>query len=166
MILCNSADAEPVRHQITGLFAVEREADLREAFERIPDIKLVRLDFRDAEAVLDYDPAKTFPNTKPDQIVQRLDGLLKNASNHTFGVRPLRVVPRDKLKFIEIPVAGLDCKGCCLAAYDAIYRLDGVEVATASFRDGRVTALIDPAKADRAKLEAALRQRGVTLPGR
>ena len=64
---------------------------------------------------------------------------------------------------IEISVAGLDCKACCLAAYEAIYRLEGVEMATASFHEGRVTALTDPEKTDRARLEAALKQRGVTL---
>jgi hypothetical protein len=38
-----------------------------------------------------------------------------------------------------------------------------VERATASFREGRVTALIDPQKTDRAKLKAALQRRGVTV---
>src|SRR6185437_12602160 len=141
-------NASPMRikHQITGLFSTDREQDLREAFKKIPEIKLV---------------SKVFPNAEPGQVIQRLDGMLKSASNHTFGVKPLRTVPREKLKRIEIPVAGLDCKACCLAAYEAIYRLEGVETATASFRAGRVTALIDPEKTNRAKLEAALKQRGV-----
>jgi hypothetical protein len=69
----------------------------------------------------------------------------------------------DTLKLIEIPVAGLDCKACCLAAYESIYKLDGVERATASFREGRVTALVDPEKIDRSKLEDALKKRGVQL---
>jgi hypothetical protein len=41
-----------------------------------------------------------------------------------------------------------------------------VERATASFREGLVTALIDPDKIDRAKLEAALVKRGVQLKAR
>ncbi len=151
------------KHQITGLFSTDREQDLREAFAMIPDVKLVSIDIKNAEATLEYDPAKLFANTKPDQRIQKLDSLLKSASNHTFGVKPLRTVPREKLKLVTIPVAGLDCKACCLAAYEAIYRLPGVEVATASFREGRVTALIDPEKTDRARLEAALKQRGVSL---
>ena len=168
--LGTTVDAGPMQHQITGLFSTDRVPDLREAVDKIPDIKLVSVDFKTAEATFDYDPKKVFPNAKPEQIVQRLDGLLKSASNHTFGVKPLRTTPLDQLKLIEIPVAGLDCKACCLAAYEAVYKLDGVERATASFRDGLVTALIDPAKTDRAKLEAALKQRGVSLrppePGR
>ena len=159
----NLAHAQPIKHQITGLFSVEREQDLRDAFTRIPEIKLVRIDFKNAEATFEYDPAKVFPNAKPGQALQQFDGLLNSASNHTFGIKPLRTVPLEKLKWIEIPVAGLDCKACCLAAYEAIHRLDGVEQATASFRDGRVTALIDPARTDRAKLEVALKQRGVAL---
>jgi hypothetical protein len=151
------------RHQITGLFSTDREQDLREAFKLIPEIRLVSIDFKNAEATLEYAPGKVFPNAKPGEIVQRFDGMVKAASNHTFGVKPLRAVPREKLRLIEIPVAGLDCKACCLAAYEAVYRLEGVETATASFRDGRVTALIDPEKTDRSKLEAALKQRGVVI---
>ena len=53
---------------------------------------------------------------------------------------------------VVIPAAGLDCKACCLAAYETISGIDGVEQATASFKEGRITALIDPLKTDRAKL--------------
>jgi copper chaperone CopZ len=151
------------RHQITGLFSIEREADLREAFEKLPDIKLVSIDFANAEATLEYVPAKVFANVKPAEAIARLDNLLRTASGHTFGVKPLRTVPREKLQRIEIRVAGLDCKACSLAAYEAVFRLDGVETATASFREGRVTALIDPAKTNRTRLEAALKQRGVDV---
>ena len=51
-----------------------------------------------------------------------------------------------------------------LAAYEAVANIDGVEQATASFKDGRVTALIDPTKTDRAKLEDALKKKGEFLP--
>lgn len=149
------------KHQVTGLFSTDREQDLRETFKQIPEIHVVSIDFKNAEVTLEYSTKKVFANAKPDEIIQRLDGMVKSASNHTFGVKPLRTVPRDKLRLIEIPVAGLDCKACCLAAYEAVYRLEGVETATASFRDGRVTALIDPKKTDRSKLEAALKQREV-----
>jgi copper chaperone CopZ len=163
-----AADDKPappgqVKHQITGLFMKEREQDLREAVEKMPQVKLVSVDFANAEATFEYDPAKAFPGAKPAQVPERLDNLLKSASNHTFGVKPLRSAPLDRLREVEIPVAGLDCKACCLAAYEAIYTLEGVEKATASFREGRVTALIDPEKTDRAKLEDALKKRGVQL---
>jgi cation transport ATPase len=72
----------------------------------------------------------------------------------------------EKLKSIEISVAGLDCKACALAAYESIYRLEGVERATVSFREGRVVAVIDPAKTDRAALEAALKKKGVQVNSR
>ncbi len=155
--------AEPIKHQITGLFSTEREADLRETFKELPDFKLVSIDFKNAEASVEYDPAKEFPNAKPEQVIERFDNLLRQASRHTFGIKPLRSLPKDKLTLIEIPVVGLDCKGCCLGAYDSIYKLPGVEMATASFKLGRVTALINPEKIDRVELETALKQRGVQL---
>lgn len=153
----------PLRYQITGLFSPDREQDLREAFAQIPQIKLVNIDYKNAEIALQYDPAKVFPNTKPAEILQKLDNLVKTTSNHTFGVKALRATPLDKLKLIEIRVAGLDCKACGLAAYEAVAKLDGVEQATVSFRDGRVTAWIDTEKTERGKLEAALTKLGVQL---
>lgn len=153
----------PIKHQITGLFAPDREKDLQQVFEELPEFKLVRVDFANAEASLEYDAAKVFPGAKPEQIVERLDNLVRGASNHTFGVKPLRSVEKESLKLIEIPVAGLDCKACSLAAYEAIYRLKGVETATASFKEGRVTALINPEQIDRVELEMALKQRGVQI---
>lgn len=156
--------AEPIKHQITGLFSTEREADLRETFRNeLPEFKLVSIDFKNAEASFEYDPAKLFPNAKPEQVIERFDSLLREASRHTFGIKPLRSLPKDKLTLIEIPVVGLDCKGCCLGTYDAIYRLPGVEMATASFKLSRVTALVNPEKIDRVELETALKQRGVQL---
>jgi hypothetical protein len=152
-----------IKHQITGLFAPEREADLRAVFEKLPEFKLVSIDFENAEASFAYDPGVVFKASKPEQIVERFDNQLRSASNHTFGVKPLRTIATEKLKLIEIPVVGLDCKACSLGAYDAIYRLKGVEMATASFKEGRVTALIDPETIDRVELETALKQRGVQL---
>jgi copper chaperone CopZ len=64
---------------------------------------------------------------------------------------------------VEIPIVGLDCKACSLAVYEILFRLKGVEQATASFKAGKATALIDPKQIDRAELEMALRQRGVQL---
>lgn len=161
------ADRKPVRHQITGLFCPEREQDLKDVFvrqaDRFPDIRLVSIDYDNAEASFDYDPAKAFPGAKPDQIVERFDDLLRNATRHTFGIKPLRTIERDKLRLVEIPIAGLDCKACSLAVYEMVYRLKGVERATASFKAGRMTALIDPAQIDQIEIERVLKERGVTL---
>jgi copper chaperone CopZ len=151
---------EPVKHQVTGLFMPEREADLREVIAKLPGIKLVSVDFKNAEAVFDYEVKKF---GKPDQAMKALDQMLQQASRGAFGIKPLCKTPADKLTLIVIPVSGLDCKACSYAAYEAVYRLDGVERATASFRDGKVTALVDPSKTDRAKLETALKKRGVTI---
>src|SRR5262249_16352927 len=100
------------------------------------------------------------------EIVQRFDAKLRSVCFGTFGVKPLRSVPKEKLVLIEIGVAGHDCKGCCLGAYESIYKLEGVEKATASFKEGRVTALIDPEKANRVRLEEALMKKGVRLRSR
>ena len=155
--------AELIKHQITGLFSPDREADLQVVFKQLPEFKLVTIDFKNAEASFEYDSAKVFPNAKPEQVIERFDNLLRQASRHTFGIKLRCSLPKEKLKLIEIPVVGLDCKGCGLGAYDAIYRLPGVELATASFKEGRVTALVNPEKIDRIELEAALKQRGVQL---
>ena len=157
------AEEQTVTHRITGLFSPEREADLRKALEKLPEIKLVRLDFSHAEGSFTYDATKAFPGTKTVDIVKKFDEQLRNASNHTLGVQPVSSTAKDKLRRVEIPVAGLDCKACCLAAYEIIYKMEGVEQATASFKEGRITALIDPQKIDRPALESALKQRGVTV---
>jgi len=57
----------------------------------------VSIDFKNAEVAVEYVPAKVFPGAKPEQIIQRFDDLLKSASNHTFGIKPLRTLPREKL---------------------------------------------------------------------
>ena len=69
MILCSAAHADTVKHQVTGLFMKEREQDLREAVEKIPNVKLVSIDFKNAEATFEYDPAKAFPGTKAEQVI-------------------------------------------------------------------------------------------------
>jgi hypothetical protein len=157
---------EPVnrhKHQVTGLFAKDREAELRETFAAIDSVKLVDIDFKTAEITLEYDAALVFKKAKPEEIVKQLDNLVRSASHRTFGIKPLRTTPADKLTWIEIPVAGLDCKACSLAAYEIVSRVNGVEVATASFRDGLITAWIDPTKTSRDALKAVLKKREVDV---
>lgn len=157
------ADEASFTHRVTGLFSPDRETDLRAVIEKVPGVKLVSLDFAHAEAVFSYDPAVAFKDTKPEQIVERFNDLLRNATRSTFGIAKLDPTPKDKLTRVEIPVAGMDCKACCLAAYEIIYQIDGVTAATASFKDGLITALIDPARTNREALETALKTRNVTL---
>ena len=156
-------EPQSVKHRVTGLFSPDRQNDLREVLKELPDVKLVSIDYRNSEAMFLYDADKLFNRPKPEQISERFDNLLRSVSNSTFGIRSLVTTPKDKLEIIEIPVVGLDCKGCCLAAYEAIYKIDGVEQATASFRDGFVTALINPEKTNRAALEEALKMKRVEL---
>lgn len=158
------ADIKSFTHQITGLFCPERKQDLRDLCEqKLTKFKLVSIDYANAEATFAYDPAVVFPGAKPEQYVERFDNELRNASRHTFGAKPLRTIAKDKLQLVEIPIAGLDCKACSLAVYEIIAKLPGVEQANASFRLGRATALIDPAKIDQARIEMALKQRGVSI---
>jgi len=157
------AAEQTVTHRITGLFDSSREADLRQVIAALPGLTLVSIDFPNAEVTFRYDPAVAFKDTKPDKIIERFDNLLRNASHSTFGVKPLCATPKDKLTRIEIPVGGVDCRACSLACYEIVAKIDGVEQATASFHDGKVTALIDPAKTNRAALEDALKKREVDV---
>jgi len=159
---CGAEETE-VTFRVTGLFMPSREDDLKEFAKQIPEVTLISVDFKLAEAKFKFDAAKAFPGAKPDKYAERLDNLLRNATRHTMGIRPQSTTPRDKLEFVEIGVVGLDCKACSLACYECVYKLDGVEQATASFKDGLVTAWIDPTKTDKGKLEAALKQRNVQL---
>ena len=156
-------------YRITGLFAPYRAGDLRAALEQVPEFKLVGLDYERARGKFEYEivtlmkekpPKQGFT---PEQIVTRLDGLVRQATNHTFGVKLLSGASWEKLTRVEIPVAGLDCQGCCLAAYEAVAKIDGVEQATADFKDGLVTARFDPAKTDQGMLEAGLKKARVQV---
>lgn len=151
----------PYTYCVLGLFSKDREADLRAAFEQMPEFKLSKVDFDYAEITVAFAPAKLYPGQKAERVTELVNDRLRQASNHTFGVKAKSTVARDKLQRVEIPAGGLDCKACCLAAYEIVAGVDGVEQATASFKEGKVTALIDPARTDRAKVEDALRKRGV-----
>jgi copper chaperone CopZ len=157
------AEPRAIKYQIAGMFAPDRGQDLRVVFEKLPQFKLVSIDYRNAEATVEFDPAKVFPGAKPEQIVDRFNEALRSASQGTFEAMPPRTIPMDKLKLIEIPVEGLDCKGCSYGAYLLIYKLPGVELATASFKVGKITALVDPEKIDQAAIEAALKKGGVQI---
>jgi len=157
------AEPQNFTHHVFGLFSPDREADLREAVAKLPGVAVVSVDFDRAEVVFNYDPGVAFKGVKPEKIVERFDNDLRGKSHSTFGILPPVTVPREKLTRIEIPVSGLDCKACCFVAYQSVAKIEGVAQAAASFRDGRVTALIDAEKTSTAALEEALKKRGVTL---
>ncbi len=157
-----SKEPAKLRVRIIGLFAKERTADLQVVLDKW-QIKMLELDFNHAEGLLEFDAAKVLAGVKPPEYTARLDEMVRNASQGTFGLKPPSSTPKNQLKRIEIPVLGLDCKACCLAAYEIIARLDGVEQGTASFKDGRISALIDPKRIQISQMEAALKERGVTI---
>lgn len=169
-IFACAADEPPAgpqlfKHRITGLFSHEREAVLREAMLEIAGVELVSVDFDRAEGTFRYDPAVAFKTTKPDEIDKALNSKLGPITHYTIGIQPLIATPTAQLTRVEIPISGLDCQACCLAAYESIFKVEGVAQATASFKDGKLTALIDPAKTNRDDLIAALKKRQVKVPG-
>jgi hypothetical protein len=156
-------DVQPVKHRVTGLFNKEREADLTATVRKLADVSIVSIDFDTSEVTFSYDPVKLLGKGTEKQLLERFDNMIRNASSHTFGIRALCATPKEKLTRIEIPVLGLDCRACELAAYEVIFKVEGVEQATCSFKTGLMTALIDPEKTNRAALEDALKKRNVTL---
>lgn len=157
------AEETKLKVRVTGLFSPDREKDLRALFEPWPEYKIASVDFKYAEAVLEFDAAKLYPKATSDKVVAGLDNKVRTASQSTFGIKPVSMIAKEKLVRVEIPVAGLDCKACCLAAYEIVAKIEGVEQATSSFKEGLITALIDPEKTQKVALEDALKKRGVTL---
>ena len=148
-------------HRITGLFDKSREADLRQVLADVPGVELVSVDFEHGEGQFRYDPAIAFKGVKPESIWQSLGNRIAAASNHTFGIQPLFPTPHEQLTRVSIPIVLLDCRACCLGAYEILYRMDGVAQATATPHE--VTVLIDPAKTDRTALVTMLKRRQVKL---
>jgi hypothetical protein len=165
-----AADERPARpqefrHRVTGLFQPDRVEDLGRIVAQLPEVKLVGVDFRSAEAIFRYDAAR-LGGGKPENALEHLDNLVRNASRSTFGIKPLSSTPREKLTPVEIDVYGLDCKACALVAYEAVAKINGVEQATASFKEGRVTAWIDGTKTRRESLVEALKKAHVEIPAK
>ena len=158
-----SPEVQTVKHRVMGLFGPEREADLREAVKKMAGVEIVSIDLDVAEVTFSYDPAKLFPQFKEKDRIERFNNLLRQNSSHTFGIQPLFPTPREKLQRVEIGVVGMDCKGCCLAVYEIVAKVEGVAQATANLKEGHVSALIDPEKANQAALEDVLKKRQVTL---
>lgn len=149
--------------RVYGLFAPDREADLRQLMQQLPDIELVSVSFERGEATFAYDIKKVFGAPTPEQIPERLNNLLRGASHGTFGVKPLSKTSQDKLERLEIAVYGLDCKACSFACYKILEETDGVEYAAASFKQQKAVVLIDPAKTSREALQKRLKEREVSL---
>ena len=157
------ADEQTGEYTVVGLFSPDRQKDLRDVLDNISEFRLVQLDYEHARATLRYDLRALMPEQnpkkppKPEQVLERLNNILGRESDYTFSVRPPSAVPPEKLAKVELKVGILDCKGCRYAAYLAVMKADGVDRATVGL-DSVVTAWIDPAKTDRAAVEAALKK--------
>jgi copper chaperone CopZ len=158
--------------RIVGLFAPERQQDLREVLKETPEVQLVAVDLDNAEVTLRYDPAKLIPNFNPkkpptaEQTLQRLNNVVVNSSQGSFRLMPRLAAPKEALTKVEIDVGILDCKACRFGAYRAVMGVDGVSRATVNASPSRVTAWIDARKTDRAALEKALTRVGVAVPAK
>jgi hypothetical protein len=153
-----------VQVQIRGLFIPERGDDFRRLIDQFPEVRLLDLDYETATATIAYaGESNIFRDANPEQIIERLNNRMRHSPDQTLGVVPLSSIPREKLQRVELGIIGLDCKACSLGVYNILTRIDGVEQATASFRDGIAIAWIDPEKTDREALEMALKSRGVQL---
>jgi hypothetical protein len=150
--------------RVFGLFQPDRAADLRELItSKISGVVIKTIDYEKATVVLAFDPEKALNKAKPEQYLERLDNLVRPASNGTFSLLPDFKIQTGQLQRIEIMVAGLDCKACGFAAYEVVAKIDGVERATVSFREGRLLAWVDPSRVDKAALVKALVQKRVEV---
>lgn len=150
--------------RVLGLFQADRESDLAKLVTRIPDVKLVKVNYKTGAATFRFDAEKVFPRRNtPEKLAESLDQIVRRESRGTFQVLPLSGVDRTKLKRVEITVHGLDCKGCSFGAYLAVYKIDGVENATASFQQKKVVAWVLADKTTKQVLVDALKKAGVDL---
>lgn len=157
-------DSSSIELQVTGLFIPERAEDFRILIQKFPEAKLLQLDGERAKARFAYaKDSDLFRGADLEQVRERLNNRVRELSDHTIGLKAPATIVEEKFEHAEIPIVGLDCKACSLAVYEILMRVDGVERATASFHDGRAKAWYDPEKTNRAKLEAALKERGVQL---
>lgn len=166
LLMAADAPAKPEKFtfRVLGLYAPEREADLKAGLAEIPDVKLIDLNYADAEITVEFVPKTAFPGAKPEQLPERFEQKLRQATHHTFGVRPKRNESKEKLEEVTISAGACDCRGCRLAVSEAVDRLDGVDRVFVDLKAGQVKVRIDPEKVDRAKLEDALRKKGVKVP--
>lgn len=156
-----------MQFRVTGLFQPDRKDDLIQQAQELDEVKLVSVDYETTIVTFAYDPkdpkSKRFTNAKPEQVLKHLDNRLRQVSQSTFTLLPLSTLPKPKWQEVKIAVVGLDCKGCAFAAYTMVQRVEGVERAVVSFKDGFVLAWIDPEKTNREALETALRKGNVRV---
>jgi hypothetical protein len=152
---------EPLRvtYRIRGLFCPEREQELRTlCADELPHIKVLEVDSLRGEATFEFDPVVALgPNAKAataEKVLSLFNEKVKGASQRKYPRYPswesvftaVPSSPPDKLQHVEIPIEGLDCQACSLAFHERLVKLDGIEHAQVSFREGRAIALVNPSK--------------------
>jgi copper chaperone CopZ len=159
-----AAAERSVQYSVRGLFQPDRKAVLINAAKALENCSLVGVDYETARATFTYDDeAQSFKKAGPEQILRQIDNQIRTLTDSTFTLLPPSNLPEAGLKRIDFTIEGLDCLGCSYGAYRAIVALEGVERATASFRDAKLTAFIDPAKTSRETLAEALKKREIKI---
>jgi len=164
LVATSQAAEATVQYRIFGLFDPQRAEALRTQIASFEDVRLVAVDYERGIGTFAY-PEEKFPNAaaKPEMLERGIRERFDRAAKGSFRILPLSTFPREKWQEVRIAVAGHDCKGCNFGLYRAVASLDGVERAVASFKEGHVTAWIDPGKTNRQTLVDELRKRDVTL---
>ena len=147
-----------IRLTVLGLYSPERVPVFRDAVARLPGVRVLDLDPDTAQATVAVAPTGELRNAPPREVAERLNVAMRKATHAQFGFRLPPQVPSDRLRRVEIRVQGIHCEACNLGIYESFMRVPGVAHATASLRDGVVTALIDPSKTDRKKLVELLQK--------
>lgn len=161
------AEDAAYRYRVTSYFIPERAEAIRKAFKEFHEgITVTDLDFQTGTVTLRFDSEAVLgeaANRSDEHRRHALDSGLRHLTRGTINVLPLSDLPKERLKEVSIPIAGLDCIGCSYAAYEAVRREAGVEYATASFRKGRVLARFDKERTSEAALREALLKRRISL---
>jgi copper chaperone len=166
------ADEATAQYRLTGLFEPDRVADLRRQASSLTagekeaptEVRLVDVNYETSVVTFAYDPAmKPFKGADAEKVRERISNLLRGATKNTFDVFPLSALKPGQQQEVRLPVVGLDCKGCAYGAYRVVAAIDGVERATVSFKEGWLSAWIDPAKTNQDALVAALEKARVDV---
>lgn len=148
--------------RVLGLFQPDQADAFRVAVAELEDLDLVELDYERGEATL-RSAGRFKAGGDPEKQLAALSLQLRIATRGVFELVPTVATPREKLKEVVIPIAGLDCKGCSYGAYLAVHKLEGVARATADFGEGHVTAWLDPKVTTVTALELELTKKRITM---
>jgi copper chaperone CopZ len=169
---CALADEATAQYRLTGLFEPDRVADLRRQAGALSagdkdspaEVRFVDVNYDTSVVTFAYDAAaKPFKGADAKKVRDLISNLLRAATRGTFDVFPVSALKPGEQQELRIPVAGLDCKGCAYGAYRVVAAIEGVERATVSFKEGWLTAWIDPAKTNQDAVMAALEKARVDL---